>query len=99
MTQDRKLNTKPPRTAAKRSRGKVAARTSVSSPQANTHTAIRECDHSNGEGRRNLIAQAAYFRAERRGFIPGNELDDWLAAEAEVAGTIDRQAASDARHP
>ena len=30
------------------------------------------------------IAQAAYFRAERRGFTPGCELDDWLAAEKEI---------------
>lgn len=31
------------------------------------------------------IARAAYFRAEKRGFEPGHELEDWLAAEAEVA--------------
>ncbi|HEY7889359.1 MAG TPA: DUF2934 domain-containing protein [Steroidobacteraceae bacterium] len=31
-----------------------------------------------------MIAQAAYLRAERRGFAPGNEEEDWLAAEAEV---------------
>jgi hypothetical protein len=30
------------------------------------------------------IAIAAYYRAERRGFAPGNELADWLAAEREV---------------
>ncbi len=36
------------------------------------------------EERRQLIARAAYFRAERRGFAPGSELEDWLAAEAEV---------------
>jgi hypothetical protein len=30
------------------------------------------------------IAQAAYFRSERRGFVPGYELEDWLAAEREV---------------
>ena len=30
------------------------------------------------------IAEAAYFRAERRGFAPGHELEDWLAAEDEV---------------
>lgn len=29
------------------------------------------------------IAVAAYYIAERRGFAPGCELDDWLAAEAE----------------
>jgi hypothetical protein len=32
------------------------------------------------------IAREAYYRAERRGFAPGCELDDWLAAEAEVDG-------------
>ena len=31
-----------------------------------------------------LIAESAYFRSEKRSFAPGNELDDWLAAEAEV---------------
>ena len=31
-----------------------------------------------------LIAVAAYYRAERRGFEPGGELQDWLNAEAEV---------------
>jgi hypothetical protein len=34
-----------------------------------------------------LIAENAYYRAERRGFLPGAELDDWLAAEQEVAKT------------
>ena len=36
------------------------------------------------EARRALIAETAYLRAERRGFTPGQETDDWLAAEAEV---------------
>jgi hypothetical protein len=31
-----------------------------------------------------LIAEAAYYRAERRGFAPGRETEDWLAAEAEI---------------
>lgn len=30
------------------------------------------------------IAARAYFKAEARGFSPGGELDDWLAAEAET---------------
>jgi hypothetical protein len=34
--------------------------------------------------RRAMIAQAAYFRAERRGFAPGGEMDDWLGAEVEI---------------
>jgi hypothetical protein len=31
-----------------------------------------------------LIARAAYFRAEKRGFQAGYELEDWHAAEVEV---------------
>jgi Protein of unknown function (DUF2934) len=38
--------------------------------------------------RRELIAVGAYLRAERRGFQPGHEEEDWLAAEAEVDGLL-----------
>jgi hypothetical protein len=31
-----------------------------------------------------MIAEAAYYHAERRGFRPGYELEDWVAAECEV---------------
>jgi hypothetical protein len=34
--------------------------------------------------RRRWIAEAAYYRAERRGFAPCLALEDWLTAEAEV---------------
>ena len=40
--------------------------------------------HVNAEQLRQMIAEAAYFRAQRRGFQGGNPVDDWLAAEAEV---------------
>ena len=36
------------------------------------------------EQRAGLIAEAAFFRAEKRGFAPGHEVEDWLAAESEV---------------
>ncbi len=36
------------------------------------------------ERRLEMIAHAAYLRSERRGFTPGSEIDDWLAAEVEV---------------
>jgi hypothetical protein len=38
--------------------------------------------------RHDLICEAAYYRAERRGFCPGQELDDWLAAESEIDRTL-----------
>jgi Protein of unknown function (DUF2934) len=36
------------------------------------------------EVRLQLVAAEAYYRAERRGFAAGNELEDWVAAEMEV---------------
>ena len=36
------------------------------------------------EERRQLIATTAYLRAKQRGFAPGSEMEDWLAAEAEI---------------
>ena len=41
---------------------------------------------SGGEHREARIRSAAYAAAERRGFVPGRELDDWLAAEQEIDG-------------
>jgi hypothetical protein len=40
---------------------------------------------TDSEARRAMIAEAAYYRAERRGFAPGFEMDDWLQSESELA--------------
>jgi len=40
--------------------------------------------------REQMIAEAAYFRAEQRGFTPGNEMSDWLEAEADVENVLRR---------
>jgi Protein of unknown function (DUF2934) len=31
-----------------------------------------------------LIQETAYYKAKARGFAPGNEVQDWIEAEAEV---------------
>ena len=36
------------------------------------------------EERHQMIAVAAYYLAERRGFCPGYEIQDWCAAQEEV---------------
>jgi hypothetical protein len=41
-------------------------------------------DHGNASDMADLIATAAYYRAEHRGFEPGHELEDWLAAEQQI---------------
>jgi hypothetical protein len=65
------------KTAAKTSRARKTA-----SPAAPGRSEISE------EMRRGMIAQAAYLRAERRGFKGGDEVEDWLAAEAEVEALL-----------
>jgi len=34
--------------------------------------------------RRDMTTEAAYYLAERRGFEPGHELEDWVTAEGEI---------------
>ena len=41
-------------------------------------------DQPDSGQRNSLIAIAAYYLAERRGFEPGHEIEDWLEAEAQV---------------
>lgn len=40
-----------------------------------------------GGDRQQRIATAAYYRAEHRGFNSGDEIQDWLEAEAEIDNT------------
>ena len=35
-----------------------------------------------------MIAEAAYYRAEKRGFAPGFEAGDWTEAEAEIKARV-----------
>lgn len=37
----------------------------------------------NDEEQNSRIAVSAYYKAQARGFEPGHELEDWVAAEAE----------------
>lgn len=70
----------PAEKAAPRRRAPSAS----AAPAPDTTTAITVSENA----RRAMIAQSAYLRAERRGFTPGNEVEDWLAAEAEVDGLL-----------
>lgn len=56
-------------TKAKVSVQKAGARKETENPQA-----------YNG----NMIAEAAYYKAEKRGFVSGYEKQDWLEAEVET---------------
>ena len=40
--------------------------------------------HLNPDMREQMIAESAYYRAEKRGFNGGNAMLDWLSAEDEI---------------
>jgi hypothetical protein len=50
--------------------------------------AVSVCAMIDPQARRELIAQAAYFRAQHRGFASGHEQEDWRAAEKEVDNVL-----------
>jgi hypothetical protein len=39
-----------------------------------------------------LIQETAYYKAKARGFAPGNEVQDWIEAEAEVRLRLESRA-------
>lgn len=57
----------------------------LQSRTAKSLTTAPERQHSPSQHGKSVeqIAIAAYLRAESRGFEPGHELEDWLAAEME----------------
>lgn len=66
-------------------------KTTELSVEEDLHTSKAET-HENDAGRtteecqEEMIAKAAYFKAKQRDFEPGHEIDDWLAAEADIYG-------------
>lgn len=57
-----------------------------------TNTTLQQRElPSLSESREARIAERAYWRAERRGFTPGHELEDWLHAEREIDGRNEAQ--------
>lgn len=55
----------------------------VGAKKAATTESIRRQKLS-ADKRRRLIAEAAYLKAEQRGFEAGNPIADWLEAETEI---------------
>lgn len=43
------------------------------------------------EDRERMIAEAAYYKAEGRGFNGGDPLQDWLDAESEIDRILDHK--------
>jgi Protein of unknown function (DUF2934) len=59
-------------------------------PPPSNSVVTRSAAYIEPEARDSLIAEAAYFRSAHRGFEPGHEIDDWLAAESEIDAALAR---------
>ena len=70
-----------PKKAAPKAAPKVAAKPAAAKPQK---PGSKKPANIPLEKRKHYIEMAAYYIAERRGFAPGNLLDDWVQAEAEI---------------
>ncbi|MDI1246113.1 MAG: DUF2934 domain-containing protein [Rhodoferax sp.] len=70
-----------PKAAVKKSPAKKAAPVSATPVTARPAVTV--------EQRHNYIEVAAFYVAQRRGFAPGNPVDDWAMAEQEVDRLID----------
>lgn len=93
-----KAEVAPAKTPAKRAAKAVAATETVkpkkaAAPKSAAGTRTKSAvvgkpSAPSSDERQRWIATAAYHRAERRGFAPGYEMQDWLDAEAEIDGLI-----------
>ena len=60
----------------------MARTTGKVNPPKGQSGSIRERSMS-PEARQHMIGEAAYYRYVRRGYAPGHDVEDWLAAEAD----------------
>jgi hypothetical protein len=77
---------------------KTAAAPAPSKARKKSPTAAKAAKPRHGippEERQRLIAQAAYLRAERRGFSGGSPEQDWLLAEAEIDAMLMKRGAGE----
>lgn len=81
-----------PATPGKKSAAKAATlpKEATAKPQRTrkASTGARQASQTNPEMRHQMIATAAYYRAERRGFQGGSPVDDWIEAEAEIDASL-----------
>jgi hypothetical protein len=81
--------------AIKSAAGKrTATKTQATRPApAKPRSGVKKAGFAPPENRLRFIAEAAYFKAEQRGFAVGGELGDWIEAEAEIDALLNSRGA------
>ncbi|TCV90396.1 DUF2934 domain-containing protein [Sulfurirhabdus autotrophica] len=67
------------------------SKTNISSKSKQASSAAQITNSVTPEERYHMIAEAAYFRAESRGFVSGDPSHDWFEAEAEIERILQHQ--------
>jgi len=93
-----KSKPRPRKTAAKTAAKKVAPG-KVAPGKTATAQRSPKASSSVPADRESQVRMVAYLRAERRGFAPGYEVEDWLAAEAEISERVGSGPAPAPRKP
>lgn len=73
--------------AAAKAPAKKAATAATKKPAAAKRAPTAKQMNVTPEQRYKMIAEAAYYHAERRGFT-GDPVQDWIAAEAEISAQL-----------
>lgn len=76
------------KTTAKNSTGKATARKNAPARKAAPGGVLLPVSH---EERWRMVAEAAYYIAQRRGFVGGDANADWAQAEAEVEARLKQE--------
>lgn len=74
----------PKATTSKTTSTPSARKTSSRSTRGRNSKSSDATIRLDSDTRQRMIAEAAYYRAEIRGFMPGSEDADWFAAEHEI---------------
>ena len=75
-------------TAARHTHESIAQLPTKSAKKARPATQAAESAPTRLACREQLVAEAAYYRAEKRGFQAGQEVEDWLIAEQEIDSLV-----------
>lgn len=64
-----------------------------SAPTSSRTPIAKSTDAINSDERRRMVAEAAYYRAQRRAFQGGDVNDDWYRAEADIDAMLKKTSA------
>lgn len=62
----------------------ATTKATAAKPAASRAVKSKDLKNVSPEQRYMMICEAAYYKAERRGFSPENEIQDWIEAETEI---------------